>query len=76
MRFSYQSQIKIPKEQTKAILKSKEFPESQGHPKITVFGEICVRESQTALRISVLGCQTATDFFTKTSPKRFATREK
>ena len=36
-----------------------------------IFGEICVRESQTALQILVLHCQTctATDFFTKTSGK-------
>ena len=47
----------------------------QGHPTI-VFGEICVRKSQTALTISVLRCQTATDLFTKTSPERCATREK
>ena len=39
----------------------------QGHP-------MTVRESQTALIISVLRCQTATDFFTKTPPKRFAAR--
>ena len=47
----------------------------QGHPTI-IFGKICVRESQTVLRISVLRWQTATDFFTKTSPKRAATRKK
>ena len=41
----------------------------------TIFGEICVLESQTVLRISVLCCQIAIDFFTKTSPKRFATKE-
>ena len=48
---------------------------TQGQPTI-IFGEICVRKSQTVLRLSVLRCQTAIDFFTKTSPKRFATREK
>ena len=46
------------------------------HSVVAPFAELCVRESQTALRISVLRCQTAADFFTKTSPKRFATREK
>ena len=48
---------------------------SQGHQTI-IFGEICVPESQTVLRISVLPCLTATYFFTKTSAKRLATREK
>ena len=48
---------------------------TQGHPTI-IFGEICVQRSQTVVIISVLHCQTAMNFFTKTSPKRFATREK
>ena len=47
----------------------------QGHPTI-ILAEICVQESQTVLRISVLRCQTATDFFTKTSAQRLTTREK
>ena len=34
-----------------------------------IFGEICVRESQTVRRISVVRCQTAIDFFNKASPK-------
>ena len=47
----------------------------QGHPTI-IFSEICVRETETVLRISFLRCQTAIDFFTKISPKRFTTRER
>ena len=47
----------------------------QGHLK-TIFGEICVRQIQTVLRISVLRCRTATDYFTKRSPKSLETREK
>ena len=46
----------------------------QGHPTI-IFDEIRVQESQTVLRISVLLCQTATDFLTKTSAQRLTTRE-
>ena len=41
-----------------------------------VLGEVGARESQTIVRISVLLCQRATDFFTKTSPKRLAITEK
>ena len=48
---------------------------NQRHPTV-VFGEIDVRGSQIVLRISVLCFQTATDLFTKTSPKRSATGEK
>ena len=44
-----------------------------GHPTI-IFGEICVRENETVLRISVLRCQT--EFLAKASPRRFATGEK
>ena len=47
----------------------------QGHPTI-IFGEICVRASQTILRTSVLRCQTATDIFTKTSPKKTPNQRK
>ena len=47
----------------------------QGHPTM-ILGEICVRGSQTVLRISVLRSQTAKDLFTETSRKRLATREK
>ena len=46
---------------------------SAGHPTI-ISGEVSVRESQTVLRISVLRCLSATNFFTKTFPKRFVTR--
>ena len=41
----------------------------KGQPSI-IFVEICVRESQTVLRTSVLRFQTAIDFFTKTSLTR------
>ena len=47
----------------------------QGHPTM-ILGEICVRGSQTVLRISVLRSQTAKDLFTETSRKRLASREK
>ena len=49
----------------------------QGQRPTIIFAEMCVRASQTVLRISVPRCQTADEkFFTKTSPKSFATREK
>ena len=44
----------------------------QGHPTI-IFGETCVRERQTVLRISVLRCQTATDFLIKGKKGNFST---
>ena len=48
-----------------STLISSGFVNWQGHPAI-IFGEMCVRESQTVLRVSVPCCQAATDFLTKT----------
>ena len=47
----------------------------QRHPTI-IFSDIGVRESQTVLGISVLCCQTATNFFARTTAQRLATMEK
>ena len=47
----------------------------QGHITM-IFGQICVRESQTCSKNFGFTLQTAMDFFTKITARRFAIRKK